>query len=126
MTKYINYCHKCKSAHDPLYLPTVPRALLGTDMDTLPVHYYIYYGQPSAWMSREIMTHWFIFHLDPEIKAHYGENVDVILTLDNAGCHPPDLGFLQLVFDSFRAHVRHMDSRRLWRPEGRRFLRPLG
>ena len=26
-----------------------------------------------------------------EIKAHYGENIDVILTLDNAGCHPPDL-----------------------------------
>ena len=65
-----------------------PRALLRTNMNTLPVHYY---GQPSAWMSRAIMTHWFIFHLDPEIKAHYGENVDVILTLDNAGCHPPDL-----------------------------------
>ena len=28
-----------------------PRALLNTNMDDLPVHYY---GQPSAWMSRDI------------------------------------------------------------------------
>ena len=66
----------------------LPRALRGVDMDELPVHYY---GQPSSWMSQEIMEHWFYFHLDPELKAHYGDNVDVILTIDNAGCHPPQL-----------------------------------
>ena len=66
----------------------VPRALLHTNMDELPVHYY---GQPSAWMSQDIMNHWCIFYLGPEIEDHYGKDVDVILTLDNAGCHPPDL-----------------------------------
>ena len=66
----------------------LPRALRGVDMDQLPVHYY---GHPSSWMSQEIMEHWFYFHLDPELKAHYGDNVDVILTIDNAGCHPPQL-----------------------------------
>merc|ERR1711942_231667 len=35
-----------------------------------------------------------LFHLDPELKEHYGENTDVILTIDNAGCHPPDLNDL--------------------------------
>ena len=38
MTKYINYCHKCKSAHDPLYLPTVP---LGC-MDDKPAKHQIF------------------------------------------------------------------------------------
>ena len=66
----------------------LPRALRGVDMNEIPVHYY---GQPSSWMSQKIMEHWFYHHLDPELKAHYGENVDVILTIDNAGCHPPDL-----------------------------------
>ena len=68
-----------------------PRALAGVNMDQLPVHYY---GQQSSWMSQEIMTHWFLFHLDRELKEHYGENTDVILTIDNAGCHPPDLNEL--------------------------------
>jgi len=69
----------------------LPRALRGVDMNEIPVHYY---GQPSSWMSQKIMEHWFYHHLDPELKAHYGENVDVILTIDNAGCHPPNLNNL--------------------------------
>ena len=68
-----------------------PRALRDVDWDEIPVHYY---GQPSSWMSQKIMEHWFYHHLDPELKAHYGENVEVILTIDNAGCHPPNLNNL--------------------------------
>merc|ERR1739842_289756 len=44
-----------------------PRALRGVNMDQLPVHYY---GHPSSWMSQEIMSHWFYWHLDPELRAH--------------------------------------------------------
>ena len=69
----------------------LPRALRGVDMGKLPVHYY---GQPSSWMSQQIMTHWFYFFLEPELREHYGENTDVIITLDNAGCHPTDLDHL--------------------------------
>ena len=68
-----------------------PRALRGVNMADLPVHYY---GQPSAWMSQEIMRHWFLTFLGPELKKHYGDDVQVILTIDNAGCHPPDLNQL--------------------------------
>ena len=72
-----------------------PMALRGENMDELPVHYY---GQESAWMSKDIMNHWFIMYLDDELKAHYGAHTDVILTIDNATCHPPDLnGILDYV-----------------------------
>ena len=65
-----------------------PRALAGCDMDALPVHYY---AQKNAWMSTEIIDHWFYFHLMDDIKEHVGDQ-KVILTLDNAGPHPEDLG----------------------------------
>ena len=67
-----------------------PRALADV-MDDLPVYYY---GQQSAWMSQEIMRHWFLFELDHELKEHYGKDAEIILTIDNAGCHPPDLNRL--------------------------------
>ena len=47
-----------------------PRALAGVNMDELPVHYY---GQQSSWMSQEIMTHWFLFYLDSELKNWVGK-----------------------------------------------------
>ena len=65
-----------------------PRALKGVSKSQLPVHYY---GQPSAWMNQEIMYHWFFWNLDDELKKRYGRDAQVILTIDNAGCHPPDL-----------------------------------
>ena len=38
-----------------------------------------------------MLANWFYWHLDPELRARYGDDVQVILTIDNAGCHPPDL-----------------------------------
>ena len=42
-------------------------------------------------MSSEIIDDWLHFYLQNEIKAHFGDT-KVILTLDNAGPHPQDLG----------------------------------
>ena len=38
-----------------------------------------------------MLANWFYWHLDPELRARYGDDVQVILTIDNAGCHPPQL-----------------------------------
>ena len=45
----------------------------------------------EAWMTTEILQHWFTFHFLEEIKEQYGDT-QVILMLDNAGPHPTDLG----------------------------------
>ena len=68
-----------------------PRAFKNVNREELPVRYY---GQESAWMDQNIMRHWFYFYLDDEIKEHYGRDTEVILTIDNAGCHPPELNDL--------------------------------
>ena len=39
-------------------------------------------------MTGDILQHWMFFHLKEEIERHYGEDAQVILTLDQAGCHP--------------------------------------
>ena len=64
-----------------------PRCLKNVDRSTLPVHYY---ANNSAWMDRDIMKHWFYNHFLPEVRQRYGTR-KIILTLDNAGSHPPDL-----------------------------------
>ena len=66
-----------------------PRALKGVERETLPV---VYYHHETAWMTQEILHHWFIFYFLDEIKERYGTDVKIILMLDNAGSHPNDLG----------------------------------
>ena len=65
-----------------------PRCLKNVDRSTLPVHYY---ANKSAWMDRDIMKDWFYNHFLQEVRLRYGTR-QIILTLDNAGSHPPDLG----------------------------------
>ena len=65
-----------------------PRCFKNVDRSTLPVHYY---ANNSAWMDRDIMKDWFYNLFLPEVRQRYGTR-QIILTLDNAGFHPPTLG----------------------------------
>ena len=65
-----------------------PRCFKNVGKDNLPV---IYFANPSAWMTTDILNEWFYNYFIPEVKAHYG-NRKIILTLDNASSHPTDLG----------------------------------
>ncbi|CAL4065704.1 unnamed protein product, partial [Meganyctiphanes norvegica] len=57
------------------------------NMADLPVYYY---HQDSAWMSSELFTDYFNEEILPTIKKHFPHQ-RVIVTLDNATCHPPTL-----------------------------------
>ena len=59
-----------------------PRAFSGDNIYALQVNWY---GQKNVWMIADILKHWFLFELQEEIIAHYGEHWKVILSLDNAG-----------------------------------------
>ncbi|CAL4068528.1 unnamed protein product [Meganyctiphanes norvegica] len=54
---------------------------------SLPV---LYYHQDSAWMSSDLFTDYFNEEILPTIKKHFPQQ-KVIVTLDNATCHPPTL-----------------------------------
>ncbi|CAL4076379.1 unnamed protein product, partial [Meganyctiphanes norvegica] len=64
-----------------------PLCFRSMNMADLPVYYY---HQDSAWMSSELFTDYFNEEILPTIKKHFPHQ-RVIVTLDNATCHPPTL-----------------------------------
>ncbi|CAL4194930.1 unnamed protein product, partial [Meganyctiphanes norvegica] len=65
------------------------------NMADLPV---LYYHQESAWMSSELFTDYFIEEIVPTIKKHFPQQ-RVIVTMDNATCHPPSLNDIDDLID---------------------------
>ena len=61
-----------------------PRCFKGIKKSELPVDYY---SQPKAWMSGDIL-HKVLLKIDKQLKS---KGRSVILFMDNAGCHPPDI-----------------------------------
>ena len=61
-----------------------PRCFRGFDSDALPVKYY---HQHNSWMTGEILKD-YLTGFDLKMKA---EKRSILLLLDNAGCHPPEL-----------------------------------
>lgn len=61
-----------------------PRCFKGVDKSKLPV---LYYHQKKAWMTGDIM-HTVLQKLNNAMKK---ESRSIILFIDGAGCHPPDL-----------------------------------
>ncbi|CAL4081143.1 unnamed protein product, partial [Meganyctiphanes norvegica] len=64
-----------------------PRCFNNVHRNNLPV---LYYQQKSAWMTADLFTQYFHELIVPTIKAEYGDR-KVIVTMDNASCHPPTL-----------------------------------
>ena len=61
-----------------------PRCFRGFDINSLPVKYY---HQKNAWMTGEILVNYLTsFNLKMRIERR-----SILLFLDNAGCHPPEL-----------------------------------
>ena len=64
-----------------------PRCFRGVDMSTLNC---VYFQQDSAWMSGELMLDYFTQVVIPTIETKFPDQ-EVIITMDNARCHPPEL-----------------------------------
>lgn len=74
-----------------VYQSETPRAMRGTDKDTLPV---VWRSNRKAWVTREVFTDWFTNSFCPDVKAYCNRNglpPKVLLLLDNAPGHPPIL-----------------------------------
>ncbi|CAL4199053.1 unnamed protein product [Meganyctiphanes norvegica] len=72
-----------------------PLCFRSMNMADLPVHYY---HQDSAWMSSELFTDYFNEEIVPTIKKNFPQQ-RVIVTMDNATCHPPTLNDIDDLID---------------------------
>ena len=84
VTFIVNGAGKSESKPIVLWRSENPRCFKGIKKSELPVEYY---SQAKAWMSGDIL-HKILSNIDKKLKS---EGRSVILFMDNAGCHPPDL-----------------------------------
>ncbi|CAL4134088.1 unnamed protein product [Meganyctiphanes norvegica] len=81
-----------------------PLCFRSMNMADLPVYYY---HQDSAWMSSELFTDYFNEEIVPTIKKNFPQQ-RVIVTMDNATCHPPTLNDIDDLIDvQFLHQIQH-------------------
>ena len=63
-----------------------PRCFKNLNKKDLPCYYY---RSDSAWMTQEIFWDWFTKGFQEELVAHFGQDRQVYVLLDNCRAHPP-------------------------------------